>query len=316
MRVLVFGSLNIDRVYTVPHMVRPGETLSSTQLQYHCGGKGLNQSIALARAGLPVCHAGKIGTDGAMLTAHLRRAGVDAAYVLTDPDVPSGHAVIQVDPSGENSILVYPGANAAISSEMVQNTLSHFTAGDFLLLQNEISCLGELIRQAKERGMTVALNPSPISDGLLQCESLQQVDWFILNELEGAQFAGSSVPDEICDRMLSRYPQSKIVLTLGGDGAVYADGKERRRQPAYPVRVVDTTAAGDTFTGYFFAGILRGSPPSECLRQANMAAALAVGVSGASTSIPTAADVAAALKKLEPDKNPYPKQAENPHECV
>lgn len=203
MRVLVFGSLNIDRVYTVPHMVRPGETLSSTQLQYHCGGKGLNQSIALARAGLPVCHAGKIGTDGAMLTAHLRRAGVDTAYVLTDPDVPSGHAVIQVDPSGENSILVYPGANAAISSEMVQNTLSHFTAGDFLLLQNEISCLGELIRQAKERGMTVALNPSPISDGLLQCESLPQVDWFIINELEGAQFAGSSVPDEICDRMLS-----------------------------------------------------------------------------------------------------------------
>ena len=109
---------------------------------------------------------------------------------------------------------------------------------------------------------------------------------------------------------------SDMVLTLGGDGAVYADGKERRRQPAYPVRVVDTTAAGDTFTGYFFAGILRGSPPSECLRQANMAAALAVGVSGASTSIPTAADVAAALKKLEPDKNPYPKQAENPHECV
>lgn len=295
MRCLCFGSLNIDRVYTVSHMVRRGETLSSTALHINCGGKGLNQSVALARAGLPVYHAGRVGTDGAVLTEYLTAAGVDVSFVMHDPAVPSGHAMIQLDDRGDNCILLYPGANRRITPADADAVLPHFAAGDLLVLQNEISALDEIIVMAHRRGLRIALNPSPVDEAMLHSSALPLLDWLILNEIEGGQLTGESEPDAICDALLRRCPNSAVVLTLGAEGAVYASASQRFRQKAYPVEPVDTTAAGDTFTGYFLAAMLEGRTPQEALLRGSRAASLAVCARGAADSIPTGEQVEEAL---------------------
>lgn len=299
MRCLCFGSLNIDRVYTVPHMVRKGETLSSSTLRVHCGGKGLNQSIALRRAGLEVFHAGKVGQDGTMLTDCLRAADVDVSCVLLDADTPSGHAVIQVDDTGDNCILLYPGANRCITPEDAQQVLSRFAPGDLLVLQNEISSLEYILSAAHRMGLRIALNPSPVDDALLRCPALELVDYLLLNEIEGEQFTGETEMGRICDALLRRFPRTAVVLTLGENGALYADGARRVFQPAFPTEVVDTTAAGDTFTGYFLASLLEGQTPGEALRVASRAASLAIAAEGAARSIPTRRQVLAAMAKTE-----------------
>lgn len=293
MCILNFGSLNLDKTYTVPHFVRPGETLASTVYAEYCGGKGLNQSIALARAGAAVCHAGKIGRDGAMLAEALKESGVDTALLAVEDRVQTGHAVIQIDEAGQNCILLFGGANQAVDSPYIHTVLEQFGAGDWLLLQNEISGMEEIIALARERGMTIVLNPSPMTEDLRRC-GLEKVDWFLLNELEGAALAGLEAgadPDAICDALLKVYPGAKVVLTLGGDGSVYADAAGRCRQPAFSVRAVDTTAAGDTFTGYFLTCILEGQTPAQAMETAALAAAIAVGRPGASPSIPLREEV-------------------------
>lgn len=295
MRALCFGSLNIDNIYAVPHMVQPGETLSCDVLRSTCGGKGLNQSIALARAGIPVFHAGKVGSDGAMLIDCLRNSGVDISLISIEPTLPSGHAIIQVDRDGENCILLYPGANAAITQNDIEIVLAQFGEGDLLFLQNEVSCLNLIIEQAYQKGMTIVLNPSPMNRALAESPALGKIDWFILNEIEGEQITGETNPDHICEQLLARFPCCRVVLTLGRDGALYAGADGCYRQDAFPVQAVDTTAAGDTFTGYFFSGILRGLPPTDCLRLAAMASAITVGRPGASVSIPTLDEVTARL---------------------
>ena len=182
MKVLVFGSLNIDHVYQLPHLVREGETISSTRYDRNAGGKGLNQAIALAKAGLEVSFAGAIGADGVFLTDMLKRHGVNTQLVYT-LDVPTGHAIIQVDAHARNSIFLYGGANQAITVEMIEEALSHFSAGDLVLVQNEISHCDEIIRLAARRGMRVVLNPSPFTSELLTWP-LEKVDTFLLNEVE------------------------------------------------------------------------------------------------------------------------------------
>lgn len=299
MRCLCFGSLNIDRVYTVSHMVRKGETLSSTALRVNCGGKGLNQSIALRRAGLEVFHAGKVGQDGAMLMDCLRAAGVDVSCVLLDEETPSGHAVIQVDDTGDNCILLYPGANHRITPQDAQSILSRFAPGDLLVLQNEISSLNHIIVSAHRMGLRIAMNPSPVDDALLHSSALELVDYLLLNELEGAQFTGETEPERVCDALLRRFPHTAVVLTLGENGALYADASQRIFQPAFPTAVVDTTAAGDTFTGYLLSSLLEGCTPGESLRIASRAASLAIAEEGAARSIPTRRQVLAALSETE-----------------
>lgn len=296
MRCLCFGSLNIDRVYTVDHMVRRGETLSSAALHVNCGGKGLNQSVALARAGLPVCHAGRVGPDGAMLTDCLTAAGVDVSCVMRDADTPSGHAIIQVDADGDNCILLYPGANRQITPADAERVLEGFGAGDLLMLQNEISSLDEIIEKAYRRGLRIALNPSPVDDALLHSAALPLVDWLILNEIEGGQLTGETEPERICDALLHRFPETAVVLTLGKQGAVYADRYLRCWQAAYPVTPVDTTAAGDTFSGYFLAALLEGQTPQQALRLASRAAALTICTPGAAEAIPARTQVEQALR--------------------
>lgn len=289
MKLLVFGSLNIDHTYHLPHLVKEGETLSSTAYAKNEGGKGFNQAVALAKAGLDISFAGAIGKDGLFLQEYLQSIGIDTAH-LQVLDVPTGHAIIQVDAEGRNSIFLYGGANQAITEEHINQVLSHFQAGDYILLQNEISLGESILRKAHEKGMHIILNPSPISSELLAWP-LELVDWFILNEVEGRDLTGCTAPDAILDGLLARFHNAHIVLTLGEKGAIYADAACRIRQDAIPAHVVDTTAAGDTFTGYFFAAMMSNKSPADALRIAAAAASLAIAKPGAAKSIPWAKEV-------------------------
>lgn len=283
-RILNFGSLNIDHVYRVEAFVRPGETIHSLSYRQFAGGKGFNQSIALARAGAPVYHAGKIGPEGGWLLEMLSAAGAVTEDVL-QVDTPTGHALIQVDSQGENAIILFGGANQAITAEDVDRVLSRFTAGDYLLLQNEISQMPLILQQAADLGLRVVLNPAPMTQTLLDYP-LGGVSIFIVNETEGEALTGVSAPDAILDEMRRRFPAAATVLTLGGAGAIFADADRRIPIAAVPVTPVDTTAAGDTFTGYFLAGIVRGAGVEDALHEAAQAAAICVTRPGAADSIP------------------------------
>lgn len=294
MKILSFGSLNLDYVYTVEHFVKGGETLASLNRNEFCGGKGLNQSIALARAGARVYHAGRIGPEGTVLKELLESSGVDTS-LTRGIDAPTGHAIIQVDPSGQNCILIYGGANQRISEADVDQMLSDFEAGDVLLLQNETSARDYAITKAAEKGMLVALNPSPMDDGLKNSPALKYVRWFILNEIEGHELSGETEPEKICHTMHQRYPGSIIVLTLGSDGVMYFDGVNTYTHGIYRVPVVDTTAAGDTFAGYFLACTAAGQTVPKALDISSKASAIAVSRAGASGSIPTLEEVSATV---------------------
>lgn len=293
MKILNFGSLNLDYVYKVPHFVTPGETLAATEQVVHPGGKGLNQSIALARAGVSVYHAGAVGRGGESLSELLAENGVDITF-LQPVDCLQGNAVIQVNSSGENCILLYGGSNQAITKEHVDKTLSHFGRGDYLVLQNEISNLTYLIEQATKIGMQIVLNPSPFNEKLKNVD-YNNIAWLLINEVEGRQITGESEPNAILKILHERYPSLKVVLTLGGKGAMCFLEGEVFYQPIFDVEVVDTTAAGDTFTGFFLSGVVSGKPVAECLRRASKASAISVSRPGASVSIPTAAEVDAAM---------------------
>ena len=286
MKILNFGSLNIDNVYTVDHFIRPGETMSSLGMEVFCGGKGLNQSIAMARAGAQVWHAGAVGgNDGGKLLELLAESGVNTDFVRKTDGV-SGHTIIQVDKNGQNCIILYGGANQEITSGQIDETLSHFEEGDILLLQNEINGLAGLLEKASEKGMKIYLNPSPATKELLELP-LELVDCFILNEVEGADICGQEAKEEEIPRLLrEKYPRAVILLTLGSRGSIYYDRENRYEQPAFRVNAVDTTAAGDTFTGYFIASAVKGSTVPEALLRATKAAAITVMGKGAAPSIP------------------------------
>ena len=297
MKILNFGSLNIDKVYRVAHFVRAGETVASAGYQCFPGGKGLNQSIAAARAGQKVFHAGTVGEDGLFLLDTLRKGGVDTRYVRTSGSI-TGHALIQVDDAGENCIILYPGSNFENEEEYVDEVLRDFEGPDILLLQNEINGLEQLLRKGREKGLRIMLNPSPMDERLKRMD-LSAVTWLMLNETEGREITGESEPDRITDCLLQRYPDMRVVLTLGEKGAVYRDRGEYLRQPAFPVRAVDTTAAGDTFTGYFIAAAAEGKKCGEALKLAAAAASLAVSRQGAAVSIPERAQVEDMIQNAE-----------------
>lgn len=295
MDVLCFGSLNIDYTYDVPHFVACGETLSSSCLRSFSGGKGLNQSVALSRAGSRVFHAGAVGEDGRFLLDELCQAGVDTGCVEVRSDVRTGHAIIQNDPAGDNCILLYGGANRAVSPAQADAVLSRFRPGDLLVLQNEISSLSYIIKRGKELGLRLALNPAPM-DASIPALHLEVLDWLLLNEVEAAQLLDlepQRKPDgaALVRAVGARFPGPTVVLTLGGSGAFCLSGGELFFQPAFSVPIVDTTAAGDTFTGFFLTGALEGMAPAVAMELAAAAAALAVGRKGAAPSIPTREEV-------------------------
>mgnify|MGYP002438903952 FL=1 len=295
MKVLCFGSLNIDYTYKVPHFVKKGETLASERLQVFGGGKGLNQSVALAKAGTEVYHAGSIGQDGRFLLDMLKDAGANTDFVKILDTVRTGNAIIQNDKSGDNCIILYGGANQAITREQVDEVMSHFESGDYLVLQNEINELGYIVEKAHEKGMIIVLNPSPMNEKILALP-LDVINYFILNEVEAAQILGKEDKGEesweqIADDLLKKFPQATIVLTMGSEGSVFKNQKETVCQSIYKVQAVDTTAAGDTFSGYFIGGILGGLSAKEAMDQASKASAIAVTRKGAAPSIPLLAEV-------------------------
>ena len=315
MKVLCFGSLNIDNVYSVDHFVRKGETLSSLGLEIFTGGKGLNQSVALAKAGAETYHAGSIGPDGQFLLETMKQAKVHTEYVSLLPDARTGNAIIQRDREGDNCILLYGGTNQMITEEQVYEVLSHFEAGDYLVLQNEINNLPCIVRQAHDKGMVIVLNPSPMDGKILQLP-LKDIDILMLNEIEagqilnafgagdkeaypspdpsGTQTAWETVSESnrrLASALRHVFPDSLIVLTLGSDGSGCIGREGSFCQPIYKVPVADTTAAGDTYTGYFIAGLIRGRSLQEAMKYASAASAIAVSREGAAPSIPAEEEV-------------------------
>lgn len=293
MKIVNFGSLNIDFTFRVEQFVQPGQTIDSLDVTRSPGGKGLNQTIAIARAGHEVYHAGMIGEDGQFLKALLEKDGVNCRFLKT-VEGETGKAFIQVDARGQNCIIINGGANRFNTEAVCDEILNAFDPGDMLLLQNEIACVNYLISKAAERGMIVALNPSPL-DKVLLAGPLDQVSILILNEDEAMGMTGKKDPKEMVDALVSQYPDARIILTLGSKGAVYAHRDERITQPVFPVNAVDTTGAGDTFTGYLLANMAQNRPMSECLSRAAKAASIAVTRRGAAVSIPYADEVQASL---------------------
>ena len=293
MKVLTIGSLNVDHVYAVDSFVQPGQTKHVRSLSTASGGKGLNQSIACARAGLPTAHLGQVGSDGQLLLDELAMAGVDVLGVRK-VDGPSGHAIIQVDATGQNCILVYGGPNQELRLEDVVAALDSLEPDDVVLLQNETNLVAETLELAAVRGLPVALNPSPIAGA--ENLPLEAVRWLFVNEGEGAALAGASEPDAILDALAERLPQTEVVLTLGAEGGVWSHDGIREHQAAHTTTVVDTTAAGDTFTGYFLRGVLDPVEGFSPLELASAASALAISRPGAAPSIPSIDEVLALLR--------------------
>lgn len=294
MKILNFGSLNLDYVYDVDHFVQPGETMSSLDLFINCGGKGLNQSIAAAKAGNQVYHAGVVGTGGDMLVQELAKNSVDVSFIQR-VEQPNGHAIIQVDQKGQNCIILYGGTNQMLTKEYINETLDAFGGEGLVLLQNETNLVGYIIEEAHKRGLQTALNAAPMNEKVLGYP-LDKLDWLIVNELEGSQIAGCSPDDDILPILKEKYPHCSILLTLGSRGACCYHQGETYKIPCHKVNVVDTTAAGDTFSGYFLYAMLNGGTVAEALRLASAASAIAIGKKGAADSVPMKAEVEEALK--------------------
>jgi len=294
-RILNFGSLNLDQVYRVDAFVQPGETKSSLSLETHCGGKGLNQSVAAARAGAEVWHAGQIGCDGDILYEKLQENGVNLSLLERNSGV-SGHAIIQVDNAGQNCILLFGGTNQALTEDYIDRAVEAFGNEGLVLVQNETNLVGTIIEKAHARGLQVAINAAPMDDKVFTYP-LELIDWLIVNEIEGAAIAKCELEVDILPKLKKLYPKMNVLLTLGKRGAICVRGDEQARSGIYPVKVVDTTAAGDTFLGYFLSEALDQKSLPDALALATAASSMCVQVMGAADSVPMRVDVLAAIEQ-------------------
>lgn len=289
MAIWNLGSINADMVYSVPHLPGPGETLAATGYQRFLGGKGANMSVAAARAAAHVRHIGAIGPEGGWAVERLMEYGVDTRHIAR-VEAATGHAIVAVEPGGENQIVIYPGANRAIPETQVQSALSEAAAGDTLLIQNETNAQELAARLGRDLGLRVAYAAAPFAAAAVQ-EVLPYLDFLILNEVEAEQLqqATGLRPEAL--------PVRDVIVTLGAKGARHFDTNsgESRDFPAVPVTPVDTTGAGDTFTGYVLAGLDRGLPMAQAIAQAMRAAAIMVTRHGTADVIPDLKDVQASL---------------------
>ena len=289
-RIITLGSLNLDFTYQLPKPLEVGETLSSLSYRCGAGGKGANQSIAAARAGAEVYHAGRIGSDGTLLRRTLADSGVRLDF-LEEVETPTGHAVVLINDAGDNSIVLFGGANMRIAEEQISRSIQSMERGDFLLLQNEISRMGEIMEAADGAGLRIFFNPAPMNERVFSYP-MELVDTLIVNEIEGAGLAGAdpeSGPEQVIRSLRTKYPAANLLMTLGASGAMYLGHSEEREVfvPASSVgKVVDTTAAGDTFIGYFLAETALGASPETAMKTAAAASGLCVGRLGAADSIP------------------------------
>ncbi|MBT3142227.1 ribokinase [Phaeobacter gallaeciensis] len=285
MAIWNLGSINADMVYAVPHLPGPGETLAAQELSQFLGGKGANMSVAGARAGSHVHHIGAVGADGHWAVERLTEYGVDTRHIA-ELSVPTGHAIIAVDAAGENQILLYPGANQAISTDQLGQALSQAETGDILILQNETNCQVEAAKLGRELGLKVCYAAAPFDADAVQ-SVLPYLDFLIVNEVEATQLEiASGLP-------AAKLPVAQVIVTLGAEGARFFDTNTDEAQdfPAFQVDAVDTTGAGDTFTGYVLAGMDRGMPMAQAISQAMRAAAIMVTRRGTADVIPDLKDV-------------------------
>ncbi len=289
MQIFVLGSLNIDDVYHVPHFSHAGESVKTTGYEVFPGGRGLNQAIAAARAGGDVHLGGLIGEDGQWLRELADHEGIDTSRVsLTES--PTGRAIIQVNPAGENSIIVHPGANGTITGEHIPGFLDGAQPGDLFLLQNDSSGVPEAMRYAQERGLAVLYNAAAYTDDV-KSYPLELLDTLIVNETEGEALTGETEPEAITTRLRQLYPETEIILTLGEHGCRYVGQETEVTVTAPVVSPIDTTGAGDTFIGYFAVARSEGAPLASALELAVQAASLSVTRPGAATSIPRRQEV-------------------------
>ncbi len=296
MKILNFGSLNIDRTYEVDQFVQAGQTVSVFNYQEFLGGKGLNQSVALARAGAEVSHIGVVGHDGGDLKEALLDNHIDTTY-LWEVEEHSGHTVIQIDSTGENAILFEAGSNFSLSREMIDQVFENFRDEDVLvLLQNEVSNVDYIIEQAALHGHPTAFNPSPMNQKVLDLP-LHLVDYFLINETEGQALTQKVNRDDIYREMAELYPDASILLTLGSAGARLYDQGHHYAVEAVKTQPVDTTGAGDTFTGYFLSGLMKNENWDDILQKAAAASSIAISKKGAVESIPGREEVEKKLKE-------------------
>lgn len=289
MTVFNYGSINVDHIYRIKQFVRPGETLASHNYHMMLGGKGANQSIALAKAGAAVQHIGRINTSDTWIREKLQSYGIGDTF-LQSVEEPTGHAIIQVTDAGENAILLYGGANQSHDMADLEESLSNAGQGDWLLLQNECNLTREALALAKEREMTVAFNPAPMNAAVREMP-LDFVDYLIVNEVETEDLLNDATitadqPDALINQLHAKHPNLKIVLTLGDKGVMYKDASTSITISAEKVEAVDTTAAGDTFIGYFIQQCIAQIPIEDALVMATRASAITVQTLGASESIP------------------------------
>jgi ribokinase len=297
-KILNIGSINIDYVYDVTDFVKPGETIPSLALGVFPGGKGLNQSIALAKAGGQVYHAGKVGPDGQKVLESMTQAGVNISFTEKDGGA-TGHAIIQVNAAGENCIILHAGANHELTRSMIDRCAKCFGEGDFLVLQNEVNDIPYIMKKAARGNLSIAFNLAPFVPEIKDYP-LELVDYFLLNETEGKGLSGKDGPEDIAEEIIRMFPKAAVVLTMGRDGVLYRDSKHIIRHGIYDVPVVDTTAAGDTFTGFFVSSLVGGQTVEEALRRASTAAAIAVSRKGASSSVPSLEETLASNLRYKP----------------
>lgn len=285
------GSINIDHVYLTPHTVAPGETLSSHGYQRVLGGKGANQSIAVARAGAAVCHIGAINASDSDIIEQLAQDGINTTGIHFS-ELATGHAIIQVTDDGENAIVLFAGANHDITNSSLEKQLVNAQPGDWLLAQNETNHIQPALVLAKQQGLKVAFNPAPMTAAIKNIDPAL-VDLLIVNEIESEQLTGSANIAKALSFFQQNWPTTEVIITQGSQGVVHSYKGQTTELSAFSVDVVDTTAAGDTFVGYFLAQKSQNKSTSDALINACKAAALTVTQLGASSSIPTLSAVKA-----------------------
>lgn len=293
MKILVFGSYNIDKVYTMPRLPKTGEDIYCTKYEIHVGGKGLNQALALAKAGADVSVAGKVGADGNYLTDYLKDNGIDVSDIDFSGDY-TGHTIIQVDPEGQNQMILFGGANQQVTEEYCDKILEKHRDTELILMQYETSCVEYMLKKAHSMGIKTAINPSPYVDKVKELP-FECIDSIIVNEYEGCSITGMENPEDALKALYEKI-KGQVILTLGGDGALYYDGSEIIKVPAFNVNAVDTTGAGDTFTGYCYYSLVSGESPENALKTGCAASAIEVTKPGAAETIPDRNEVLNFLK--------------------
>ncbi|MBR0113048.1 MAG: ribokinase [Clostridia bacterium] len=288
MKILVFGSFNIDKVYSMPHLPERGETLYCKGFEIHVGGKGLNQALAFSKAGEQVFVGGKVGKDGEYLTGYLKANGIDISDIDSSGEH-TGHTIIETDPDGQNQMILFGGANREITEDYCDYLLSKHGDADLVLMQYETSCVEYMLAKAHSLGIKTALNPSPYVKAINDID-FSSADILILNEYEAQSITGKKDARE-CAEALYTLGSREIILTLGADGSVYYDGERYVTCPAFKVNAVDTTGAGDTFTGYCLSRLLGGAQPYDALITGSAASAIEVTKPGAAETIPSKDEV-------------------------